>query len=129
MIILPISAESSDFRHRMDTIWTPGEEGAVPPLPGMIRGGRMNYVRANVTTEVPDNITQISKSMTIIGHSTTHTPREGVAGLIDLVHAAIVERHAPRVSGVLRDRSSRPVLGRHHIGERMAVGQGNASDD
>src|SRR5512142_3095239 len=92
----------SRWKERMDT----GKEGASPPLSGMNQEPPAN---------INNPITYLSKSMSILGDSTTHTPREGIAGLIDLVHPAIVEGHAPRVSGDIRDRSSRPVLGRHHI--------------
>jgi hypothetical protein len=74
--------------------------------------------------EKNNQMTQMTKSITVVSMSASHTPHIEVIALIAAIHAAIVEVHTPRNAGSAGAGSRRPVGGRLHIDERMACGQG-----
>jgi len=67
----------------------------------------------------------IESSIRIRTHSTAHAPRELGDGLNVEVHIAIEEEHGPHERGKARIRRRRPIVGRPHVTEGMAIGETN----
>ena len=71
-------------------------------------------------------ITRMTQSPRIDTLAAAHTPDEESEGLIGGAHVAIFESHVPREGDKGGVGRRRPVLGRLHIGKRMADWEGRA---
>src|SRR3972149_2130568 len=73
--------------------------------------------------DLNNQITQITKSWSIMAMSASYTPYVAIEALIAVVHVTTEEVHGPCETGIANTGSRRPVEVRLHIGKGMATGK------